>query len=228
MSTSLYVAYSGLQADMRALDVAANNLANVNTTGFREERSFITALDAAGELYPSVGGTEEWTQPGPFVNTGRDLDVAIEGQGFLVVDTPAGRRYTRDGGLSLDEEGLLVTRAGHPVLGQGGRIQLRSGKVDIDPEGRVTVSGVQAGRLLLVRVPQTSLSREAAGLYRSSDGTEIPATEDRLKQGFIEKSNVDLPSGDLMQLQRHFQALSRAMQTVNGLERRLINTVKGA
>lgn len=227
MSTSLYTAYSALQSDMRALDVAANNLANVNTNGYREQRSFITALEVAGQSYPSVGGTEEWTEPGPFVNTGRDLDVAIEGQGFLVVETADGRRYTRDGGLSLNEEGLLVTRDGSAVVGQGGRVQLEPGKVEIDPDGRVTVSGVQAGRLLLVRVPQSSLVREAAGLYRSTDGSETPATEDRLKQGFIERSNVELPSGDIMQLRRHFQSLSRALQTVNSLERRLITTARG-
>ncbi len=227
MNTSLYVGYAGLSADLRALEHAAHNVANVSTNGFREERAFVDALEAAGTHYPRVGGTQASTLPGPLVATGAKLDLAIEGQGFLVVDTPAGRRYTRDGGLSMDKEGTLVTKDGLPVLGQGGRITLSPGDIEIDPEGRIAVEGVQSGRLLLVDLDPATLSRESGGLYRSSSATEAPANDSRLKQGFVEKSNVGLPSRDAAALQRHFQSLSRAMTTVTGLERRLISTVRG-
>ena len=227
MTSSLYVAYAAMRADMQALDVAANNLANVNTNGFREERPFIEALERAGWSYPEVGGTRAKTEPGPLAATGRDLDVAIDGPGFLVVATPGGRRYTRDGGLSLDEDRVLVTRQGAPVLGQGGPLELGRGKVEIDPEGRVTADGNQQGRLLLVRVDERALVREAGGLYRLAEGRESPDTASRLRQGFLEKSNVELPSGDVGQLRRHFQSLSRAIQVANGLDQRLIRTARG-
>jgi len=230
MNNSLYIAYAGMSADMRALDVAANNLANASTNGYREERSFVEALEsAAGQSFPRVGGTEPNTQTGPLVATGRNLDVAIEGDGYLVVETAAGRRYTRDGSLSRDQNGLLVTREGMPVLGQGGHITLRSQdtEFEIDPDGRVLVNAVQSGRLLVVQHDPSTLVRESGGLYRSESTTEVPATESRLRQGFLEQSNVDIPSGDIAQLRRHFQSLSRAMTTLSGLERRLISTVRG-
>lgn len=229
MNSALYVAYSALRADMQALDVVANNVANINTNGFREERSFVESLEIAGQSFPQVGGTREKPQPGPLVATGRPLDVAVEGSAFLVVETDRGRRYTRDGGLSLDATSTLVNREGWPVLGQGGRITLSPGVVEIDPDGRVTAGGAQAGRLLLVSFDSEALEREASGLYRAVEGrTEAPATDARLRQGFVEKSNVKLPASDIGALRRHFQSLSQAMTTVSALERRLITTVRGA
>jgi flagellar basal body rod protein FlgG len=227
MDTTLFMAYAGLASDMRAVEVSANNLANVNTTGYREERSFVTALEAAGFDYPRVGGTVTNDQPGPFVATGRDLDVAIEGDGYLVVQTPQGRRYTRDGGMNVSEDGVLVNRSGAPVLGQGGEIRLSPGHVEIDGEGRVMVDGVAAGRLLVVRLPEEGVVREGFGLYRLERGTERASSEDRLRHGFLEKSNVDLPSGNLSTLARHFQTLGRAIQVANGLEQKLMTAARG-
>ena len=227
MDTSFYLAFSGMRADMRSVEVVANNLANLQTNGFREERPFIEALESAGGSYAQVGGTRRRSLPGAMVATGRDLDVAIEGEGYLVVDTPAGRRYTRDGGLSLDEDGTVRTREGYPVQGQGGSITLRKGTIEIDADGRLQVAGVQAGRLLVVDVPAEKLVREGNGLYRLDSGEEARATEASLRQGFLEASNVQLPAVELDQLQRHFQALSRALQMVNGLERQLITTARG-
>lgn len=228
MNTSLYVGYAGMSADLRALEYSAHNLANVSTNGYREERTFIAAMEAAGTSFPLIGGSQASTLPGTLVATGRKLDLALEGDGFLVVETPQGRRYSRDGGLSVNSERALVTKDGAPVLGQGGRITLPTGDVEIDPDGRIAVDGVQTGRLVLVDMDPETLTREGNGLYRSAAGVaERPAADTRVKQGFVEQSNVDIPSGDVAQLRRHFESLSRAMTTVNGLERRLINTIRG-
>ena len=225
MDNSLYVAYAALQADMKAVDIAANNLANINTNGYREVRTFFSALEAAGGTYPSLGESKTKHDPGPLVSTGRPLDVAVEGPGFLVIGTPEGRRYTRDGSLSLDASGTLVTRDGLPVQGQGGPITIdttRGEPVTIDPEGRIFNGEVQEGRILLVDVDHNSLVHESGSRFRSQGAPEEPLEDGRLQQGFLERSNVELPSGDLDQLRRHFQSLSRALQVINGLDRRII------
>ena len=229
MDNSLYVAYSALQADMRAVDVAANNLANVNTNGYREVRTFFSALEAAGGTYTTLGDGKTKHDPGPLVSTGRPLDVAVEGRGFLVVETPQGRQYTRDGSLSLDAAGTLVTRDGLPIQGQGGAITIdpsQGEEVSIDPEGRVFTGEVQAGRILLVDVDHASLVHESGSRFRSEGGAETPVEDGRVQQGFLERSNVELPSTDLNQLRRHFQSLSRALQVINGLDRRIIGMAR--
>jgi flagellar basal-body rod protein FlgF len=229
MDNGLYVAFSGLRADMRALDLVANNLANVTTNGFREERSFVEALDAAGASYPMLAGARIDAKPGPVVGTGRELDVAVEGNGYLVVDTPAGRRYTRDGALSMANDGTLETRSGLRVVGQGGAIVLSkeaNGKLSIDADGRVMLGEVQQGRILLVDLPEDGIVHEGQGLSRLERGAETPSSAS-LRQGFLEKSNVELPTVDLLRLERHFQALGRALAVENGLARQLISTARG-
>lgn len=229
MDNALYVAYAALATDMRAVEVAANNLANVNTTGFKEERTFVSALEAAGAVYPSLGGSQTKHRSGPLVSTGRPLDIAIEGQGFLVVETSGGRRYTRDGAMSIDSDGVLVSRDGLPIQGQGGPITIdtdSSDALEIDPEGRVFSGAVQQGRILVVDVAPEGLVHESGSRFRSPMGDETPLEDGRIQQGFLEKSNVELPSGNLNQLRRHFQSLSRALQVLNGLDRRIIGMAR--
>ncbi len=226
MDSSLYIAFSAMEAEMHALDIAANNRANISTNGYREERSFLSALKAADGLYPQVGGTQPNLQSGPLVATGRDLDMAIEGEGFLVVQTDQGRRYTRDGGLDRSKEGILVNRSGLPVLGQGGPITLPSGRIDIDADGRLMVAGAQVGRLLLVNLPPESLRRDEGGYFQVDGVTEVPATSSRLQQGFLEKSNVDPTKGGVLETARHYQSMARAVQVVNSLHQQLIATAK--
>jgi flagellar basal body rod protein FlgG len=228
MDASLYLAYAGMRAEMRAVEVTANNLANATTTAFNEERTFVATLEAAGRHYPQTAGTLTHVASGPQVSTGRDLDVALAGDGFLVVATPEGRRYTRNGSLGRDVEGRLVSRDGYPVLGQGGPITLPHGEVDIDPAGRVSVAGAELGRLQTVDLPAASLLRDGRGLFRVDGASERPASVE-IHQGYLEKSNVDpvRSTVELVESARRFEALSRVVDTVmNGLNRRMIDSAR--
>jgi flagellar basal body rod protein FlgG len=229
MDLSLYLAYAGLRAETRAVEVTANNLANAGTSGFREDRDFVAALDAAGQQYAQLGGTQVSPLPGPQVLTGRDLDVAIEGDGYLVVQTPAGRRYTRNGALGRDAEGRLTSRDGFPVLDGSSPIVLPAGAVTIATDGGVSVEGTAVGRLALVRLAGEGLIREGQGLYRAEGVAEAPADGARLHQGHLERSNVDpvRSTVELVQSGRRFEALTRAIHLVmNNDNRRIIESTR--
>jgi flagellar basal-body rod protein FlgF/flagellar basal-body rod protein FlgG len=128
MDSGFYAAFTGLVARTQALDVAANNLANVNTTGYKAQREFYSSLEASmkrGALSPLnravddfgvLGGAAVDLQNGSLERTGNDLDVALEGPGFFVAQTKNGVRYTRNGGFHQTQSGQLVTAAGDPVI----------------------------------------------------------------------------------------------------------------
>jgi flagellar basal-body rod protein FlgF len=153
---------------------------------------------------------------GALRQTGRSLDVALGGDGFLVVQTPRGERYTRDGSLTLDANGQLVTAQGDLVVGEAGPITIRPGEVSISEDGRITVAGQEMGRLKLVRFqdPQAALLKEGSSLFVATE-SERPqaATQTKVHQGMLESSNVN-PIGELavmMQINREFESLQRSV-----------------
>ena len=141
MNSGFYAACAGLLASDQSLDIAANNLANLNTTGFRGQtelfRSLVaqsggvpmTALNRAINNYGVIGGTYMNANPGHLGETGNPLDFALEGPGFLAVQTKAGLRYTRNGNFQVDTDGSLLTATGDHVLGDQGPVKLPNGPV---------------------------------------------------------------------------------------------------
>ena len=213
MENTLLVGLSRQMTLERQMDVVANNVANVNTNGFKADRSLFQEFLTSGAhednfmgrdrrvSYVAEGsGFHDFTQ-GPTEQTKNPLDVAIDGGGFLVVQTPGGERYTRDGGLQINNQGQLVTAAGNPVLGTSGPIvfQPTDHDVSIASDGNITVlEGVNRidsvrGKLRLVSFAQAQqLLKEGSNLYSAGAGTTAqPDTASRLQQGFIEKSNVN-------------------------------------
>jgi len=213
MENTLLVGLSRQMTLERQMDVVANNVANVNTNGFKADRSLFQEFLKSGAhednfvgrdrrvSYVAEGsGFHDFTQ-GPTEQTKNPLDVAIDGGGFLVVQTPGGERYTRDGGLQINSQGQLVTAAGNPVLGTSGPIvfQPTDHDVSIASDGNITVlEGVNRidsvrGKLRLVSFAQAqTLLKEGSNLYSAGAGTTAqPDTASRLQQGFIEKSNVN-------------------------------------
>jgi flagellar basal-body rod protein FlgF len=154
--------------------------------------------------------------PGSIRDTGRALDVALDGQGFLAVQTPRGERYTRAGALTLDANGQLVTQSGELVIGQGGPITLPPGQATIGEDGSVSVGSQIAGRLKIVRFndPRTALMKEGGTLFAPT-GTERPRedTQTRLAQGALEMSNVNAigEMAAMMQNSREFDSLERSI-----------------
>ncbi|WP_029586608.1 flagellar basal-body rod protein FlgF [Bradyrhizobium sp. URHD0069] len=213
MENALLVGLSRQMVLQRQMDVVANNVANVNTTGYKADRSlfeeFLNSRAREDNFVPQDRrvsyvqdrGTFKDFSQGSSEQTKNPLDVAIDGRGFLVVQTPAGERYTRDGGLQINNQGQLVTAAGNPVLGNSGPIvfQPTDKEVSIAADGNVTVlEGINRidavrGKLRVVRFADAQqLVKEGSNLYSVGEGAAAePDTASRIRQGFIEKSNVN-------------------------------------
>ena len=201
MDRVIYLAMAGAKATMQRQDVLAHNLANASTTGFRAEMMAFRAVpvlgDGASTRVYAIESTPGYNaDPGPVAATGRNLDVAMKGQAWLAVQGRDGTEaYTRNGALDVDSEGLLVTRSGQTVLGDGGPISVpANAQVLIGADGTVTatVAGGKPqgiGRLKLV-TPEAPLLRGEDGLFRGADGDLQADATARLQDGALEGSNV--------------------------------------
>ena len=220
-STTGFKADSLYYRSIEAAELEAARLAVQGDTTAAQPNDPAAGANAAPALLPSralgvvSGGMMDFST-GSLRQTGRSLDVALEGDGFLVIQTPRGERYTRDGALTLDVNGQLVTARGDLVVGEGGPITVRPGEVSIGEDGRIKVAGQEMGQLKLVRfqTPRTALSKEGDSLFVAT-GSEQPqaATQTYVRQGMLESSNVN-PVGEmaaLMQNNREFEALQRSV-----------------
>jgi flagellar basal-body rod protein FlgF len=202
MDRMIYLSMSGAKAAMARQDVLAGNLANVSTTGFREQMAAFRSVPVNGSgastrayaLETTIGTNEA---AGPVIGTGRNLDVAMKGKSWLAIQAADGTEaYTRAGALDVNAEGLLVGRSGQPIVGDGGPITVpANANVQIAHDGSVsaTVPGARPqaiGKLKLV-TPETPLKRGDDGLFRAGDGNDLTADPAaRLQDGALEGSNV--------------------------------------
>ncbi|MCX7901907.1 MAG: flagellar basal-body rod protein FlgF [Burkholderiaceae bacterium] len=203
------VIYTGMAAAKHLLhrqETLANNLANANTTGFRAELVALRAVPLRGQEAGTRVATVETTlgvdfTPGPMIATGRDLDVAIQGAGWLAVQTPdGGEAYTRNGSLQVAADGTLTLPNGLPVLGEGGPLVVPANtSVTVAPDGTVSakVDGQTAvnavGRLKLVNPPTEELVKGNDGLFRLRSGEAADADPNvRVAAGTLEGSNVNV------------------------------------
>jgi len=206
------------------LDRLAADLANVNTAGYKTERTatetaqrtFASVLDSAIDV--TYGGAKTDFRGGTVATTGRDLDVAIDGRGFFEIETPAGTRYTRGGNFTRQNDGLLTTADGMPVMGDGGEIRLPIGAVTITPDGGLYVNRVQAGTLKVVAFDRDEdLVRESGTRFRPIDGVapEEP-TGTRLIAGALEQSNVSVVErvAVMTEVTRSFEALQKGISVL--------------
>jgi flagellar basal-body rod protein FlgF len=212
MENALLVGLSRQMVLERQMDVVANNVANVNTNGFKADKSLFEEYlrtgahednfvgnDRAISYVLDRGTFKDFTQ-GPTEETKNPLDLAIDGGGFLVVQTAAGERYTRDGGLQINNQGQLVTAAGDPVIGSSGPIvfQPTDHDISIAADGNITVlEGLNRidsvrGKLRVVSFADAQkLLKEGSNLYSAGTAAAQPDTASRIRQGFVEKSNVN-------------------------------------
>jgi flagellar basal-body rod protein FlgF len=231
MDRFLYIAMTGAKETLRAQTANNHNLANASTTGFRADLSAFQSRAVQGAGYASrvyaTNATTGWDQTqGALVSTGRDLDVGVQGAGWIAVQADDGREgYTRAGDLRVDPSGLLMTGAGHTVLGEGGPISVppnasvmigADGTVSIVPIGQGPETSAQVGRIKLVNPPAESLMRGEDGLFRTRDGVDAPADAGvRLVSGALESSNVNVADAmvTMIELSRHFDLQVKAMRT---------------
>jgi flagellar basal-body rod protein FlgF len=231
MDRVIYLAMAGAKATMQRQDVLANNLANASTPGFRAEmmafRSVPVLGDGASTRVYALESTPGYNnEPGPVAATGRNLDVAMKDKAWLAVQAIDGTEaYTRNGGLDVNSEGLLVTRSGLAVQGDGGPITVPvNGQVLIGADGTVTATvgngrpqGI--GRLKLV-TPDAPLLRGEDGLFRGADG-DLPADATaRLQDGALEGSNVSPVESMVAMIAaaRQFEQQMKMLQTAQERE----------
>lgn len=221
-----------MRTRLEELDRLAADLANVSTAGYKieragtlvSERGFATELESAVDVTP--GQSKIDFRPGTIVQTGRDLDVAIEGRGFFVIETAAGERYTRNGSFTRRADGVLTTSQGETVLGEAGEIKLPRGPVTIDDDGNIKAGNTVAGKLQIVEFERdTDLMRESGARFRAIAGADPRPSTGKLLGGTLEQSNasiVDLMA-KLTEVSRGFESLQKGVSTIqNDLDGRAI------
>ncbi|NNL85026.1 MAG: flagellar basal-body rod protein FlgF [Myxococcales bacterium] len=241
MSDSFYISTAGAAARLKQLDIVANNLANMATSGFKSDRvvfdaaleGAIRSLDgtpapgATGHVFGSAGASHFDPSRGSAVQTGRGLDAAIDGLGYFVVETPDGVRYTRAGSFNVSPVGELVTPSGDPVLGEGGPITVGSEAARIQADGSVVGdSGAEFGKLQVVEFSDPAqLEKVGDAQFRApADVVDLPVESPLLLPGAIEGSNVD-PTRELatlMILQRSYEAAMQVMRSEDESVSRLL------
>ncbi|MGW8392936.1 flagellar basal-body rod protein FlgF [Pseudoduganella sp. HUAS MS19] len=203
MDALIYTAMSGAERAMRGQQVHANNLANLDTNGFRANLELAQAAKLPGYGYDDrhmsqVQSNAVTDRQGALRQTGRELDVAISGPGYFAVQGPSGEAYTRAGAITLDADGAMTVN-GMPLLGEGGPITLPvHRKVEIGQDGTVSILGPTANaemqvidKLKLVRAEAAELTKNEAGLLVARDGQLLAAdTTVQVRAGHLEGANV--------------------------------------
>jgi flagellar basal-body rod protein FlgF len=228
MDKALYIAMSGAKQNMLSQAAHANNLANVNTTGFKEDFAQARSMPVYGEGLPTRAysmserpGTN--FEQGALIQTGNSLDVALKGEGWIAIQSADGTEaYTRAGNLSIDVNGQLRTGAGFPVLGDGGPLVIPpAATVEVGADGTISVIPLggeglaQVDRIRLVNLDSDSIEKGKDGLIHLKEGAAQPevAAEVRVEQGFLEGSNVNAVSSltDMLSLSRQYELQVKLM-----------------
>ncbi|ELE8120390.1 flagellar basal-body rod protein FlgF [Vibrio fluvialis] len=240
MDRALFLAMSGAKQNMQAMQLRANNLANVSTTGFRADLEQARSMQAYGDGLPSrvFSMTERPGhnfQQGSVISTGRDLDITVQGDGWIAVMDKTGKEgLTRNGNLNIDANGLLLNGNGHPVLGETGApitLPVPLAKVEIGNDGTISVrpQGAPADameivdRIKLVRPDNQSLFKDVNGLFRAKDPNAAYDADASVKilTGAVEGSNVNAVGEmtSLIDLQRQFEMQVKMMSTAEDMDK---------
>ncbi len=233
MDKALYVAMTGASATLKAQSAVANNLANIDTTGFKAALVQTEAYAVQGPGLPSrvdatLKGPGFDASPGPLIQTGNELDVAVRDGHWLVVMDAAGQEaYTRAGSLQINANGQLVTASGLQVMGQGGPISVppnqsvtlaADGTLSIVPAGQSPATQAQVGRVRVVQADGAALVRGGDGLMRMADGSTPPnAAGNVLTTGVLEGSNVNAAQSlvEMIELSRQFDMQVRVLHSAD-------------
>jgi len=237
MIRGMYASASGMSAELDKHQVCANNLANINTVGFRgsrvAQRAFVQDLQAAWQVeQPQGGGTilaggEVDMRQGPLRQSDNPLDMALDGPGLFVIQTPTGPRYTRAGNFQLNIQNQLVTAAGYPVLGEAGPLTIQGLDVQITKQGQIYVDGTPAGRLR-IEEPSPDAQLTALGSKLLDVTATAPATQTAVKQGYLEGANVQVMEQlvAMMRGLRTYEANAEALGTQSEALGELIRAVQ--
>jgi flagellar basal-body rod protein FlgG len=276
MLRGIYTGASGMIAQQARMDVISNNIANVDQTGYKRDTTLFKAfpdmiirrinddglgitpagsydsMPYVGKLGTGVEVNEVFTQfqQGALEKTDNPLDLSLEGKGFFTVLTERGERYTRNGSFTLNQDGLLVTHDGYPVLGENGTITLQSNNFMINERGEIQMNGSLSGdphdpvgmtqnqweqptiidKLKIVDFDRIrEIKKEGTSQYRDTEfsGPALPASDYKVYTGFREKSNVSVITEmvDMIEVQRAYEANQKTIQAADQSVGKLINEV---
>jgi len=217
-----YIALSRQTTLMRQMEVVANNIANANSTAFKGEHVLFAEYVTHPGPNTKVSYVEDIAvvrdqQQGPLSHTGNSLDLAINGDGYFVVGTPAGDRYTRAGNFQLSPEGAVVTAEQYPLMDDRGRevvVPPGTNDITVTPDGVVSADGNRIARVQVVEFENGyELRKTRSGLY-TTDAAPEPAKEGRIAQGMLEQSNVQaiVEMTRMMEVLRSFQGTDNMIQ----------------
>ncbi|GAB4267499.1 MAG: flagellar hook-basal body complex protein [Pararhodobacter sp.] len=224
---------SGLR---RELQVIANNIANLSTTGFRREgivfSEFVRDLERQDEPLSMAAANAHQTYlvQGGLTQTGGDLDLAIEGDGFFLIDTPQGERLTRAGHFATNAAGEMVTPDGHRLLDAAGSpifVPAGVAQIAIAPDGTLSADGQPLGQIGLMRPEDPSQLRRAAGTLHEATGPLVPVLDAVLHQGFLEDSNVNpiTEMARLIEVQRAYESGQKFLDREDERIRNVVQTL---
>ena len=219
-----YAVRGAIKQDQR-MDSISNNLANVNTVGFKQDK-------VSFEDYIINSVQTDFTQ-GPLKVTDNELDVALQGKGFFKVQTPNGVAYTRNGSFTMDNQGNLVDSQGNQVLGEGGPIQIGevTTPISIDSKGNITSGANELGALSVVELADTSYLQGEGGSLLVWTGADAPveaaALDMKVVQGHLEQSNVSVvyEMTNMIESHRAFESFIKTIQSINSLDQKAASQV---
>ncbi|HLI13179.1 MAG TPA: flagellar basal-body rod protein FlgF [Alphaproteobacteria bacterium] len=238
MNNAAYITLANEMALRRQLDVIANNVANANTTGFKEGHllftQYLSELGSAPSqkvAFPLDLGIHRDFQDGPLTTTGNPLDMAIKGDAFFVVNTPAGPRYTRAGSFALNTQSQIVDPNGDQLLDDRGNpitVPPNQTQITISRDGSISTEAGPLAHIGLVRFDNPQLlHEESAGLYAPGNAQQSPASGATVIQGSIEGSNVQpiVEITRLMQMTHSYQDAQKLIDAENNRQKQLIQAL---
>jgi len=250
MFKGLSIAASGMLAEMEKQTLIANNLANVDTAGYKKDvaasQSFPSLLMYAVEGGSGGGHTLENRQPIGLLGTGvevaetsvdlgqgalkqteNELDFALMGDGFFVLSTPGGERYTRNGSFTLDAQGRLVNQQGYPVQGEGGAIEIGGGEIQVDGSGNIIVDGQVVDSFKLVSFSGPEVLQKVGQNLFSATASGSSASGVQVKQGYLEASNVNAVQEmvEMIVALRAYEANQRIVKSEDQMLDKAVNDV---
>lgn len=247
MSKEIFIALSGGLAYQRQLEVVANNVANVSTSGFKQDRTVFSVARPEFEKQartPPAQGTPAYLlansyadaaqsyvdlSGGPIEQTGSNLNVALEGDGFFAVQGKSDTLYTRSGQFKVDKDGTLVNHMGLAVLGEKGPIQVGSDNFQIGPDGTVSANGQVLDKLRVEGfAPDAQLQKVGDTMFSASGATPKAVPDTRVFQGALERSNVDPLRGmlEMITVQRNYESFSKVVANMNEIDSKTNARVK--
>ena len=233
MESPLIIALSRQMASRDQVESIANNIANMNTNAYKGERTvfnkYLTPDTGAAQMtFPKYVGIHRDTEAGTFNATGNPLDVALRGEGFFVVTTENGPRYTRDGHLSLDAKNQIVNSRGQVIQNDGDQpivIPPNTANISISPEGGISADGQQIGKFKLVSFDNLQrLQRAGNGLY-TTDSAAAPAKDTEVLQGNIETANVQ-PILEITRMIEASRVYQSSQKVINSEDERIRGAIQ--